>query len=379
MASRHSSAVRPESTYSQIGSRGEAWKSPTPSAPPGGSRPSRNSRVASAITSRVQRGERRAAREVVERERRRRPRGRGCRPGRSRSGRGQRHAGVGLGAVADEVAEAPQLVGARGSAAAITASKAWRLPWMSESRWRPAWRSVYSVPDPAAACRRCSSPRWWSRRRRVLLRPSERYRSRASGEPRAYFSAAELERAEDFRPASCGCSGCRWPSSSACSCSPCAARRAAGKRARRPAPAAAAAARSRRSHGRALPLRAARQRAKDVGLVTQGWAAGPSTSPRRPRSAAASPGAGGAAARGPDAPLPPRRWWAPGALAVVAFGVVFTYLGPVVLDPLFNKFTPLPAGDARGRARARPSAPASTWARSTRSTPRAARPPPTPT
>ena len=26
--SKHSSAVSPESTYSQIGSRGEAWKSP---------------------------------------------------------------------------------------------------------------------------------------------------------------------------------------------------------------------------------------------------------------------------------------------------------------------------------------------------------------
>ena len=28
VASKHSSAVRPDSTYSQIGSRGEAWKSP---------------------------------------------------------------------------------------------------------------------------------------------------------------------------------------------------------------------------------------------------------------------------------------------------------------------------------------------------------------
>ena len=35
VASKHSSAVRPESTYSQIGSRGEAWKSPYPAPLPG--------------------------------------------------------------------------------------------------------------------------------------------------------------------------------------------------------------------------------------------------------------------------------------------------------------------------------------------------------
>ena len=32
---------------------------------------------------------------------------------------------------------------------------------------------------------------------------------------------------------------------------------------------------------------------------------------------------------------------------VVGFGVVTTYLTPIVLDPLFNKFTPLPAGATR--------------------------------
>ncbi|MDP9293875.1 MAG: M48 family metalloprotease, partial [Actinomycetota bacterium] len=41
------------------------------------------------------------------------------------------------------------------------------------------------------------------------------------------------------------------------------------------------------------------------------------------------------------------RWWAPGAVVVVAFGIAFTYAGPVVLDPVFNRFTPLPAGRAR--------------------------------
>ena len=32
---------------------------------------------------------------------------------------------------------------------------------------------------------------------------------------------------------------------------------------------------------------------------------------------------------------------------MAGFGVVFTYLGPVVLDPVFNKFTPLPEGETR--------------------------------
>ena len=71
VGARRSTARRsgPESTYSQIGSRGEAWKSPTPPAAPCGLSESRNSRVSGAITSRVQRGrERRAARELLERE-----------------------------------------------------------------------------------------------------------------------------------------------------------------------------------------------------------------------------------------------------------------------------------------------------------------------
>jgi STE24 endopeptidase len=43
----------------------------------------------------------------------------------------------------------------------------------------------------------------------------------------------------------------------------------------------------------------------------------------------------------------PRRWWAPGSTLVVAFGVVSIYAGPIVLDPLFNTFKPLPPGQAR--------------------------------
>ena len=38
------------------------------------------------------------------------------------------------------------------------------------------------------------------------------------------------------------------------------------------------------------------------------------------------------------------RWWLPGTLAVVAIAAVFVWLAPVVLAPLFNRFSPLPAG-----------------------------------
>ena len=72
-----------------------------------------------------------------------------------------------------------------------------------------------------------------------------------------------------------------------------------------------------------------------------------------------------------------RRWWAPAAAVVVGFGVVTTYLTPIVLDPLFNKFTPLPAGRRAPRCSRWRARRASTSARSTRWTPRAARPPPT--
>ncbi|HEV2777535.1 MAG TPA: M48 family metalloprotease, partial [Solirubrobacteraceae bacterium] len=43
----------------------------------------------------------------------------------------------------------------------------------------------------------------------------------------------------------------------------------------------------------------------------------------------------------------PRGWWVPGSVLVVAFGVVSIYAGPVVLDPIFNKFQALPAGQTR--------------------------------
>lgn len=96
-----------------------------------------------------------------------------------------------------------------------------------------------------------------------------------------------------------------------------------------------------------LPLGAImRQRGIDVGLVTRSWEgwAGDVAKSAAIGAVLAALGAGLAAllARrfGP-------RWWMPGSLLVVLIGGAFLFAGPVVLDPLFNKFTPLPAGELR--------------------------------
>jgi STE24 endopeptidase len=43
----------------------------------------------------------------------------------------------------------------------------------------------------------------------------------------------------------------------------------------------------------------------------------------------------------------PRAWFVGGAVALVVLSVVFEYGSPLVIDPLFNKFTPLPQGPLR--------------------------------
>jgi STE24 endopeptidase len=43
----------------------------------------------------------------------------------------------------------------------------------------------------------------------------------------------------------------------------------------------------------------------------------------------------------------PRSWWLPASAGSVLFGTGLAALAPVVLDPLFNDFTPLPEGETR--------------------------------
>jgi STE24 endopeptidase len=97
-----------------------------------------------------------------------------------------------------------------------------------------------------------------------------------------------------------------------------------------------------------LPVAAvSRVRGRAVGLVTQGWGGWAADTVKRAAIEAALAGAGGglltAATRRFGS-----RWWLPGSAAMVGFGVLGSTVAPVLLDPLFNRFTPLPNGRLRG-------------------------------
>jgi STE24 endopeptidase len=96
-----------------------------------------------------------------------------------------------------------------------------------------------------------------------------------------------------------------------------------------------------------LPLRAvARQRAVGVGLVTQSWG-GWAVDVAKGTAISAALSAGGGAALAEGMRRFGRAWWAPGAAFATAVSGAFMFLGPVMLDPVFNRFTPLPEGDTR--------------------------------
>ena len=142
---------------------------------------------------------------------------------------GERDAGVRLGAVAHEVAEAPHLLGARvlgsgdhrleGVAVAVDVSADGDLHGVASIRCRTG-----------SACLPLSSPRSSSRRLRCCSCGRRSGTRWWQAEPRAYFSAAELERATVFAPASCGSSAHARCSSWASSCSRCRCAPRAGKR-----------------------------------------------------------------------------------------------------------------------------------------------------
>jgi STE24 endopeptidase len=96
-----------------------------------------------------------------------------------------------------------------------------------------------------------------------------------------------------------------------------------------------------------LPLRAiSRRRAMGVGLDTQSWGAWASDVAKASAiQTAFSAGAGAAVVSGTR--RFPRQWWAPMGAGAVVFGAGLAALAPVVLDPIFNDFTPLPEGELR--------------------------------
>jgi STE24 endopeptidase len=96
-----------------------------------------------------------------------------------------------------------------------------------------------------------------------------------------------------------------------------------------------------------LPLAAvSRRRAKAVGLVTQTWRGWAVDLVKATAIETGLAAAGGAAIVGATRRYP-RGWWAAAAAGSVLVGGVLTTLAPVVLDPIFNDFTPLPEGPTR--------------------------------
>ena len=97
-----------------------------------------------------------------------------------------------------------------------------------------------------------------------------------------------------------------------------------------------------------LPIRAwMRERSLDVGLATQSWPDWAVDVVKFAGIGAVIAGIGGLAAVALVRRFP-RNWWAPGALLVIAYGVVTIWLYPILIDPLFNKFEKLPPGQLRG-------------------------------
>lgn len=96
-----------------------------------------------------------------------------------------------------------------------------------------------------------------------------------------------------------------------------------------------------------LPIAAiGRKRAISVGLVTQSWRGWAGDLVKSTAIETVLTGAaGGAVVR--VTRRYPRAWWLPAAAGSVAFGALLAALAPVVLDPVFNEFTPLPEGETR--------------------------------
>ena len=89
-----------------------------------------------------------------------------------------------------------------------------------------------------------------------------------------------------------------------------------------------------------------RQRALDVGLATRSWAGWASDVARSAAISALFAGSATAAAVALMRRFP-RRWWLPASGLVAAAGAVLVFAGPLVIEPIFNRFEELPAGPAR--------------------------------
>ena len=183
----------------------------------------------------------------------------------------------------------------------------------------------------------------------LLMRPRDRLQP-VPVAPQTYFSAEQIERAVDFRSGQLWLYGLRLaielgvlvyvvrrPP----------ARLWRGFRRPVVAGAATAAALSVALTVATLPVSAvSRERAKEVGLVTQSWPGWVGDVAKSTAIEAVLVGAGGALLVFGMGRFR-RHWWAPAAAIVVLFGAVMTYASPIVLDPLFNRFQVLGRGELR--------------------------------
>ncbi len=184
----------------------------------------------------------------------------------------------------------------------------------------------------------------------VLLRPRNGIIEPVHVEAKSYFTDAQIERARAYRRPQLGlfAAGAALDTAALAWLARHPPRRLRAE-ASRPAPAAAVAgaALSLGLAAAGLPLGAiAHRRAVRVGLATQGWGGWARDVVRARALGAVFAGAGGA---GTVALIRrrPRDWWMAGTVALLGVAVAGAYAGPVVIDPIFNRFEPLPDGETR--------------------------------
>lgn len=188
----------------------------------------------------------------------------------------------------------------------------------------------------------------------LALRPRGGLIEPAAVEATAYFSAAQIERAEDFRDlqrllALAGTVVGGLTVAAVALRPPRPLRRALARAGRRPLLGGAAVA-----VGIALAVTVAElplslwrhERAVDFGLSTQALGPWLVDVAKATGVGAVYAAVGGLAAIAAIRRFP-RRWWLAGTGFVVAAATVTLYLQPILIAPLFNRFEPLPAGPLR--------------------------------
>jgi STE24 endopeptidase len=185
----------------------------------------------------------------------------------------------------------------------------------------------------------------------LLLRPRNGVIAPVPVDPRSYFTPAQLDRARDYRHGQL----VLFAASTAIEAALLVwlVRRPPGRLRgpfRRPVltGAGAGAALAVGLAAATLPVGAiSHHRSVDVGLSTQDWGPWLGDVAKSTAIGAVFAGVGAAAALALMRRLP-RAWWIPGSVLAVGFATASIYLGPVVLDPVFNRFTALPEGRTRG-------------------------------